>query len=817
MIYISALRFNNEFRAAQDLGYLLGCIGEKVIIEVDFYIEDITWATTDNAVILEPTASTVDLSDVNGVIYSEDGVAFADFKVGDTIGVYTGAFAFYTVNEKYSDGLIRTNYGGAQVTLTTGTHYVFLATPIYGVRYAWNFTDIGQVYNSLIDGEFQQVEYPTADTDDTSYDTMTFKGLLSYQIGSVQVKGRTGVSGTDPNYVQQRFTIKHTTWITPLFLFNQYADLLLGIKPSYFQANNCLSYVSQIQINGDLSNPNTFKTFDLPFNQSNVGWFNERFNGLPTNYSLHSLVLTNNAVACDTLHIDDEVQFVATIRNTVNSPFSSTNTKAVFGFMYLPDDEAFYKDTGENFTTNFLFNTQLMTMDVVTGNHSGYGSSMQVIHTVNIDWNANYEAILTGTIQFGSAAKAILQQGAYSRYAMFLIIENHSLTAPLSDKVNLLLQVANIEIDLTTTDLIEAETKFIRHPFTNTEVAYMEGAGFDMFPVDDVAVQTDFSIDFTGKEDDGILIKKITNELVLTHATEADIVLDTFTADVSAYNLVDGLVQDIDFEQDRIFKVPAGEIRKVITIARNSDLDSGSVYNWQMNFPFMNRWEYWEALAIANPASGIYDRAEPLNGLNHFWNRLINVSGWTAKFRTTFEIEQNGQDFEQEFETTLVSSDFETGTEWGNEFIKSYDSTGATEQTAGGNKYILGYEDVLIKASFEKLSGLVPAATGVTIVIWIETFESGGINDIRRASSAYEVDSQSWFKSVDTSNKVKITKTGSTFLGEILIDYTKLPQNTAYNIYARIYDVAGGCATGAITDQYGGCLTDQAGVSILGQ
>lgn len=813
MIYISAQRFNNQFRPSQDLGWLLALIGEKVTVETDFYFEDITYATADNTIILFPDAADVDLTDSTGIIWSEDGIAFTDYQVGDTIGVDdAGVWTYYTVNEKLTNGMVRTTYAGANRTLPTGS-YVFNATPMAGVKYAWNLVPSGSSFNSLIDGEYQQAEIATADPTNLLNQFMAFKGLLSYQNGTVQIAGNGTSGGGAGGDTQQRFTITHDFIVTPLFLMEQYEDIIIGKKPDYFEAENCLNYICQIQLGRDLKNPNGFQTLDVNVPKSNTGWFGENYNGSKTNYSLTSLVIKDGTTTIDALRYDKDITVEAIIGNSADSPFSNGNTQWIFGFTFLPDNEDLYQDNGRELVDNFLYD---QAKGVIGGSDNGdnYGNSMQVIKTVVSTHISSSSTKLTATINVGADAEAIIKASDKGTYMMWIMVENHSLAAALSDKVNLLIQVSDFDLELTTTDLITAEHNFIRHPYGSTDTTFFEGDGFNMFPVDDVAVNIPFSIDFNGLEDDGIVINKIINRLVIQHATESDITLEETSVDVSNFQFVDGYIQEIDFELDRVFKIP-DSIRKTITVERDPDNDTGTTIAWIMNYPFMNRWEYWDALAILNPPSGIFDKNEMLNGLNNFWNRLANVSGWTMAFETEFQITQNGEEFSQVFTTEIDSSDFDSGTEWGNEFIKTYDPTGVTEQTSGGNKYISGYQDTWVKASFEKISGLIPAAINVEIVIWIETYEAGGITGIRRISSVEPIDSQSWFKSVDTSNKVKITKTGSTFVGEVLIDYTKLPNNTSYNIYSRIYDQTGGCHEDSITDLNGVCITDLDGGSIL--
>jgi len=108
---------------------------------------------------------------------------------------------------------------------------------------------------------------------------------------------------------------------------------------------------------------------------------------------------------------------------------------------------------------------------------------------------------------------------------------------------------------------------------------------------------------------------------------------------------------------------------------------------------------------------------------------------------------------------------------------------------SGSTKLIQGYTDTRIVASFEKLTGDIPVIDDVEIVIWIEVKEIGGISDIRRFSSVYEAGTDTWFKSVDASNKVVKAKVGSVYTGECIVDYTKLPDNAEFTIYARLYDL----------------------------
>ncbi len=809
MIYITNISFKNELRPAQDLKFLLACIGEKVQIVTDFLFEDVTYCNDSNLIRIEPPASEVDLIDSTGVISLEDKSGFTDYLLGDRIGIYTGAaFTFVTLTEKLDNGLVRTDYGGGPIDLNPGD-YIFNATPLAGVRYAWNLLESGNNFNSKIDGEYQQAEYGLADCTDLTVKDMDFTGLPTYQIGSVKLQGLGGtVAGAGLS--QQKFRITHDTVITPFFLSEQWNDInqLIPVRPEYFEAANCLNYISQLKLGKSLNNPNGLQLLDIPIDLSNTGWFNEKCNGGKSNYSITSLVLKKGTEVIDALEFDADIEVKFRLTNTVETPFVNNTTKFIVGFNYLPEEETAYQNNARNLTTNFLFDSKLNTVGSADANGDNFGTSMQIIKTVSAAFVSTSSIDVTLIVNVGADAEAILKEGDFSRYMIWCISEKAALSDELTNKANTLVQVSEFYTQLTTIDLIDSETLFIQHPFddrSNGETS------LELFLVDDVVADTNFSIDFTGKETDGILITKIKQQLVLTHASEADIILEDFALNTSQYPLI-GIVQNINFSQDRSFKIPNG-IRKTITIERNFDLDSGNVYNWRISYPFMFRWEYWIALALQNVPAAIFDHTKPLDGLNQFWHRYNTIAGWSLNLRTVFEIEQNGEAFEQEFLSPLTSLDFNGSPLWTNTSIKSYNSDDV-ELANAGLKYIQGYQDVKIVASFEKTTGDVPDESDVGIVIWIEPYEGAGIDVIRMISSFQDVSPDSWFKSVDTSNRVVIDKTGSVFTGTCLVNYSKLPQNNKYKIYARLYDITNSCTVTGIQDNDGFCIQDNDGIQI---
>lgn len=936
-ITIEAVRNNNDFRPAQNLPYLLSCIGEKVTIEVDFIYEDITYASTlvgfENFIELAPPNAQVGLADTTNIIQSEDGAAFKNAEVGDTWTVRdVGAATFtdYTIIEKIDEGIIRV--GTTLVnTILNNDSYIYNKTPFEGVRYAYNLVPSGSSFNSLIDGEYQQGEIETADATVLTNQDMLFTGLKSYQIGSLKIKGRgtagiDGATGGGDDNVQQLFTITHETVITPLFLADQYNNLLLGKKPPYYEANNTLNYIAKISLGRDLTNPNRVQELIIPTSKSNNGWYNERFNGGVNNYAISSLVLTDVAAATTVsqLEYDKEIKIDIIIDNTVDSPFSDTNTQFIFGFNYLPEDKGLYQGNGFDQKRNFALDYKINTIGVGTANGDNIGNSLQIIKTVEGTYISDTQMKVTAIIETASGSDAILQQGDFSRYNFWVITENHALDPEKSDKVPLLASTNDFFVQQVAIDPVisSAGAEFITHPYT-ADADSIPGANLNLCPVDDLVAKMKFSLDFTptagvdgetatttllyanadpledmlllditnnktiavasvqgtrkltlerlrdslndnvaygtvfggnpayvdnggyknattsstGFDDflyfdapstgtlyngislglstvssalfdtnvmaggvdaipasvssQGVIIKNIQSKILLRDGDgqEADILLEDFSFSTEAAPLI-GLVQDINFSQDRVFKIPNG-IRKTITCLRDYASDTAFEKFFNYKYPFMHRWEYWTALlnALTVPAE-LFDNTQPNNGINHFWHRYTTIAFWHIAYDVVFTLEQNGVEFTQTFKTELAdSTDFDGNPDWTSNSIKSFDLNTATELTSLGIQYLYGFENVEIQAKFNKTTGTVPSLVNVGIVMWIEPFEKGGIPDVRRFSSFYIKGDETWFESSDSSDKVVVSKLGSEYTGTLEVDYTKLPADNKFTLYARMYEL----------------------------
>lgn len=776
---------------------LKACIGEKVIVETKLYSEIVSVANNDNIFTIKPFIKDIQITaDNSDVIIIDDNKFVESLRIGDTFDFVdqTNSVTYnFTVKEILNEKTIRvveSLAGFPEATSRLGADgsadgYLANTTP-------YKYFEISQAVTigGFASHTTSQIQTSSLISEDDlseilETDLVNLNGK-EWQSGSIKLTGEGDGYGA-----QKIITVVNEFIVTPLFLATELDDLLLGIKPDFWKKPENIKYNSEIvfantkQLASD-TNKIAFESV------GEFGWFNTRFDNAPANYYTESLVLTkvSDSSGVNALEFVNEVEVLATIKKVSGTLYDDFGTKIVVGFNYLPQSEEFYRNTGKTLTENFLYDSLVIDLQAGEVNGVSFGTDKQIIKLAE----ATYVDIETFTVRirinFGDDIVPILRQDTESWYNLWLICEDTSINAPLCDKSSVLLQTNKVYEDLVDVDLFDNDTVFIEHPYEST---FFGKETLEMFPVDDVIANSLLQLDYTGKEAQGIKIVSVQPSIVLTHATEADIILERAYINCENFDLVGSLpaIQDIDFTQDREFKLPDGDLRKTIVFARDYANDSGAVKAWALSYPFMNRWEYWLRLeGITSIPTTIFSASLPFKGVNNFWNRLANISGWTLNYRTRLQIEQNGVLFEQIFDDALDSQDFGANTDWSVCSIKSYDSVTDDEIVASGNRYLDSAKKTKIVASFQKTTGALPASNAFAIVIWIERFEGGGIAEILRFSSVYEDDGTSSFISIDDSNKVSLNKTSNVYTGTCYVDHAKIPANTTkMTIYARIYEV----------------------------
>lgn len=792
-VIVEDIRITNEFTTS-NTNYLLGNIGDKVTIEVDFRAEEIFVTAAEDEVdriMLAPDASLINNPNNGDVIYCEESNVFENWRIGDTFKWWNGTSfsGERVIYEKLSNQAIRVhpvggNPGDDNFTPSTlsANAYIFITTDLTAVNYRWNMVEnaSGDNFIDAISSELNQAKAGGVDNTDTvTLVPLVFDVPVTNDYGTINVKGNGSITDGGQE-IAQRFTLIHNTIITPFFLAGQQTDLENNIAPSYLKAAKSLKYITSIDVGRTSNDPNFIQTVGFSALDGNVGFYDENFNGNNSKFSISDVRYQNQALETITsVELTDNIQTIEIDVYSTDGVFSNNNTEFDLTFFILPDAVDDYRNNGKTILQNFYLDKAFNTVGSAAVAGDNNGTDYEIFNQVSASFVDANNITITAEVDLTAAGVTDLSAKGFD-YFIGVSTQDHLKDTEDSDRVHLKADIKPFYVDLTDDGMITITNKFLRHYESDPTT---EGtSNLICRTEDDVLSYVTFNIDRTGRTTDNISISDVSCKLIAKKTDGSEFELESFTQSFNG-TLVVGDTQFIDTESNRVFKMPDGDARKVIKVKRRSDLDTGNLKEYEIYYPFLFRWEYWLALGGVN--TDAFDTNEPNNGLNEEWQRYDTLTDWDIYFRTEVRATKNGTPLTYREDSLIESFDYTQGTDWINEDITAEDA-----DTAASLGTLLKSPTKII-ATKEYSGPSVPAsADDVEWVLRIEVYEQGGISDIRFLSSVYDWTANSWFKSVDTSNKVVKSKLGNVFTAEALIDFSKLPSNSQFKISARIYDEA---------------------------
>jgi hypothetical protein len=229
------------------------------------------------------------------------------------------------------------------------------------------------------------------------------------------------------------------------------------------------------------------------------------------------------------------------------------------------------------------------------------------------------------------------------------------------------------------------------------------------------------------------------------------------------------------------------ENRANIKFFRRYAADSGAFKEYRFQFPFIIRWEQFVSLPSAN--DDMFDPSEPNDGLNQDWIRIDTFTDWNIYFKTSLSVTKNGNPLTYEQESRIWTYDYDLGPEWSGNVLRTYDENNNL-LSSGGQPIVIRYADGRIEAEFNFVGATTPSISDLVIVLKIDVFEEGTFKGTYWLSSAYDAHASTWWKSIDSSNRVVITNpSANKFIGEAKLIGSILPKKPKFKITPRIYDV----------------------------
>lgn len=772
-VKINSIAFTNEFRA-ETTDYLLGSIGDKITAVIDCEAE---W-------ILESTASKDPFFDQNIVWWITRGGAATDydgsnwsaagFRVGDPIRIFNATVPVNTIRNITAistDGINMTFDGAPFAGVFAGDTIISGLTECEGVNFRYNTIENDDTvnYENLIDGNENKYSKDAIDYLVLTPVDLIKQGLYnSNDLGSVTIEG----SGT-----LNRFTIRHTFYITPLFLVDQ-VDSSGLLVPDYYEDKNCLRYVYNIELLYALNDPNRKHVTEDNFLIGNTGWFNENFNKGKNYYSINPTVFTVAGLTKTYADFSQETGFAIVVQST-NGTFLNNNTKFVLNHFFLPESDTEYIDTTTDVVTNFMFDRALQTVGSAAVNGDGYATGNQVLKEVQAIYIGASAILIVGKIDLSADYKTRIEASTNKQFALFVTIQDHTLATEQSDKVALFSGLDVYDQDLSNPNAGSLTTEFLSHPETATTGTTQPISG--SFVEDWQIGKSSFSVDITN----GAVIKNVAIKILANHATYGSFNLETKNISTSSAPVVSG-VQNINVTETVGFKMGSGNIFNAFSLTRNTALDSGNNKFYELLYPFKIRWE--DFISLSPVSNQFYDPALPNNGFNQDWARYFAASGWSLIYRVQVTIEESGINNIIQQDSNVLAWDYSDATDW-SEVIQSFDYLTSTAIT--GN--VLLDAKTTIKAIFTKTSGSPPILADVIGVMGVAPKDAGGVKIIREISTAHAHESDSPWISVLGNSLLKKSMLVNVYTFEAVIDNAKLvalfPGVTQFDFSARIYEL----------------------------
>jgi len=735
----------------------------------------------------------------------------ADIKVGDS-WIITGTLTsnstglILEISENRQTIITDHNFAGSAETFPLAAEFG-ITTPQRSLEYKFNIVenDSGETYESAIDQELQRALVGELDSsDEITIHTMIMQGKKSWQFGFLTVRGN-GIGDGNPLLaagVVQAFEIIHTVINGPPILFDQWEDTISGIPPTRYLGGNSPKYINSIGLSAQKNNPNDITTVVQNTLLGNCGFFGENLNGGVSHYSLQNVVYKRlDDTANPSLELttqETKVQF--SIFNTETSPFLSGSSIVIITIQFAPSDPAQYSGpTAENNTQGYNF---IIDQIVDTAGSGGAATSYNAINGFT-----DIQSIKSATITVVSPSQIdvdlrmeqvldIVSRISINEDQRFILsaeVSDYRLSRADTDKVPLLIDAGDFYTDNTDPTLFTIDNGFVRHIDSDPDVTE---EFITAKPEDDPLSVNNIILHKTGRESDVIDISTMRGEIYAKKiATGAAFVLDArqFNLETELVNHTSfGGIADVNLRADRGFKTPADDNRATIKFFRQYGLDTGGdfFYRWQM--PHIMRWENY--VEIDKPAlvdDEFFDPNEPLNGRNHDWFRYADRADWAIYYRLTMNVLKNGNllPFIKEQQIPMVT--YEADPNWIAEEIISFDELGA-ELTTGPTSFVNGAINGRIQANFKWIGGVNPDVTDIEIVLKIHVFEQGTYKSTYWISSVYDKHPNTYFTSIDGSNRVVVTvETGDVFRGEAILVGAKLPKRAQFSITARLYDRRG--------------------------
>lgn len=550
----------------------------------------------------------------------------------------------------------------------------------------------------------------------------------------------------------------------------------------------------------DWNNPNTRIKSDKQKTKrlGNTGWFGENFNGLDNDFLVSGVsyfdVATNAPLS--KLSYGSPVKVVATISGVQN--LVDGLTECGIGFIWLPEEESYYKNKTTPFQQNLLVNTaggfgtgsfplsplpSLVTFQGFT-NTPNLRMDVDNVRFSQLGTSILFEAIWRPTASFKNFIDSL--DVVDRNYALWVSVADRTLVTNFSNRVSLLLDYNKLELFIAPVGEWQPMTiEFYEHP--NDGSVDIGQCANDFYVEDDVLAKVEFNVDIL--EDIPNAMKFVIEAERISDGMKYE--LQSYSVDLSGYpNNASGVPQ-WNYDQSRGFKYEIGNNKNWVKVVREPSTDSGSSYGYVAFYGFKIRWEDW--ISRTGVPNDFFDALERNNGFNNNWHHYLQQAGWKINFTVYTDVDVNGETVRYENERPFYFKGYDTElsvtSDWN--FYRDSDNlllnAGLDPLTGKPLGVILDPERVRLEVIYTRLSGNWADLLSVYGTICIEVDNGAGQFSFRQISSIWGREADNPLIPITGETKLKLTLVNPTTIKmECLVEPSLLEDASRYKVSSRL-------------------------------
>lgn len=570
-------------------------------------------------------------------------------------------------------------------------------------------------------------------------------------------------------------------------------EQIIGRTPPEIVFNaNSLTDVLDLAFYPEWNNPNLIIKNDLSESErlGNTGWFNENYNGLDNDFTVKSLRYENlSGQLINTVSYGAETKVKVQIDGVQN--LVAGQTKVNFGFIWVPVDTEDYHDKTTPFHQNTKINTPLQAFNLGASYPiiiNGFSTDLARMDSRDIIvTEANGVLFVEFTLKPTPEFTQFFDSRTDDRlFALWVSVADSTLETNFSNRVNLLLDVQQMEFSLPVSGELEGVTnRFIEHP-EGEDVNGVEI--YDGFIEDDILSRVNFPIPI-GQRLSSISFGYESKNINTGDAYE----LEKISASLNGFVSTPNGSQQINYSTSRGFKYVSNFNKNWVKVFNDPSGSQDGLTNYVAYFGTKIRWEEW-IQRNNNVPSEYYNASLEHNGFNNNWLDYLENSGHVINFFILFDVIENGvlKRYKNTFPITFKDYDSNDLIDTQIKYYRNSDDADITLSDVDENGKPLGMllsgEPTRIEITYTLTEvGAVWDLNESYFTTTLEIKDGAGEMEFRQLSSIVGSENDNPLIPLFGENRLKVVQISDSVINtSCLVDNTRLTQAEMYKITGRV-------------------------------